>query len=160
MTRKKIHSPLTAAEKREVWGDFTDHEVEYLNEVETRWGDSEAYAQSAQRVSRYGKGEWEQINQDNAAIEARIRELMDAGADPGSDEAMDVAEAQRLHISRWFYTMDHDFHIQKSDLYVHDPRFRAGIEKNTRPGAAEWLQAAIRANGARATRDTTGEPAP
>lgn len=143
-----MRSPLTDAEKRELWGDFTDHEEEYLDEVETRWGDTEAYAQSARRVSRYGRAEWEQINHDNAAIEARIRELMDGGVDPCSPEAMDVAEAQRLHISRWFYAMDHEFHVQKSDLYVHEPRFRAGIEQNTRPGAAEWLQVAIKANAA------------
>lgn len=144
-----MQSPLNDAEKREVWGEFVDHEEEYLDEVEARWGNTEAYHQSARRVARYGTVEWGQINRDNAAIEARIRELMDAGVDPASIEAMDVAEAQRQHISHWFYEMDHDFHVQKSDLYVHDPRFRAGIEKNTRPGAAEWLQAAITANTAR-----------
>ena len=144
-----MQSPLNSDEKREVWGDFIDHEEEYLDEVEARWGDTEAFRQSARRVARYGRVEWEHINRDNAAIESRIRELMDAGVDPASAEAMDVAEAQRRHISYWFYEMDHDFHVQKSDLYVHDPRFRSGIEKNTRPGAAEWLQVAITANAAR-----------
>lgn len=37
-----MHSPLTEAEKREVWGDFTDHEQEYLQEVQIRWGATEA----------------------------------------------------------------------------------------------------------------------
>ena len=149
MNRRRIWSPLSPAEKRQVWGDFTEKEDEYLDEVEERWGDSEAYAQSVRRVARYGKAEWEQINRDNAAIEARIRDLMDAGVAPSSPQGMDVAEAQRLHISRWFYEMDHAFHVQKSTLYVHDPRFRAGVEKNTRAGAAEWLQIAIEANAER-----------
>lgn len=145
-----MRSPMTEAEKREVWGEWTDHEDEYLDEVEERWGDTDAYAQSAQRVASYGKAEWERINRDNAAIEARIRELMDAGVDPTDEAAMDVAEAQRQHISRWFYAMTHEFHVQKSYLYVEDPRFRQGIEENTRPGAAEWLGEAIRANAERA----------
>ena len=150
MNRHKMQSPLTAAEKRQVWGEeFAEKEEEYLAEVETRWGESEAYAQSARRVARYGKAEWEQINRDNAAIEARIRDLMDTDVAPTSEDAMDVAEAQREHISRWFYGMDHTFHVQKSDLYVHDPRFRKGLEKNTRSGAAEWLQVAIKANAER-----------
>lgn len=68
---------------------------------------------------------------------------------------MDAAEAQRVHISRWFYSMDHDFHVQKSYLYVQDARFRAGIEENTRPGAADWLQAAIFANAQRAQEKTS-----
>jgi TipAS antibiotic-recognition domain len=149
MKNNRMRSPLTDAEKRELWGDVAEREEEYFTEVEARWGDTDAYAQSARRVARYGRAEWEQINRDNAAIEARIRELVDAGADPAGPEAMDVAEAQRVHVSRWFYPMDHAFHVLKSDLYVDDPRFREGIERNTRPGAAEWLRSAIVANAAR-----------
>ena len=142
---------MTSAEKREVWGEFAEKEDEYLDEVEERWGGSDAYALSAARVAEYGKAEWERINRDNAEIEARIRNLMDAGVDPRDERAMDVAEAQRRHIARWFYDMTHEFHVQKSYLYVEDARFRAGIEKGTRPGAAEWLAEAIRANAQRAT---------
>ncbi len=36
---------------------------------------------------------------------------MDLGVAPDSLEAMDAAEAQRLHISKWFYEMDHAFHV-------------------------------------------------
>lgn len=145
-----MQSPLSDGEKRDVWGEFAEHEDELLDEVEARWGDSAAYQESAQRVSRYGTKEWNEINASNAAIERRIAELMDAQCPPTSAEAMDVAEAQRAHICRWFYPMDHEFHVQKSALYVEDPRFRAGIEANTRPGAAEWLQDAIIANAGRA----------
>lgn len=152
-----MRSPMNAEEKRRVWGtEFTDREDDYLDEVEQRWGDTDAYAQSARKVSAYGPTEWERINASNAAVEARIRELMDLGVAPDSVAAMDAAEAQRLHISKWFYEMDHAFHVQKSDLYVNEPKFREGIERNTRPGAAEWLQVAIVANAARAAaRDYT-----
>lgn len=147
---ERMQSPMSDDDKRAVWGEWAEKEDEYLGEVEQRWGDTDAYAQSAKRVAKYGKAEWEQINRDNAAVEARIRELMDAGVDPHAEAAMDAAEAQRQHIQRWFYDMTHEFHVQKSYLYVEDPRFRAGIEKNTRPGAAEWLAEAIRANSERA----------
>ncbi|MFS1298975.1 TipAS antibiotic-recognition domain-containing protein [Streptosporangium longisporum] len=165
MNDRRIRSPLTPEEKREVWGEFAGREEEYLDEVQQRWGDSTAYEQSAKRVAAYGREQWERINRDNAAIEARIRELMDAGEDPSGEAAMDVAEAQRRHIARWFYDMTHEFHVRKSDLYVDDPRFRAGVETNTRPGAAEWLRTAIRANAARAARasgtaGTAGAPDP
>lgn len=149
MTKRKMQSPLSAGEKRELWGAFADQEQDLLDEVEARWGDSEAYEESSRRVSAYGRAEWEKINAANARIEHRIAELMDAGYEPTSDEAMDVAEAQRAHIDRWFYPMDHAFQVLKSALYVEDPRFRAGIEENTRPGAAEWLRDAIAANAAR-----------
>ncbi|WP_460781957.1 TipAS antibiotic-recognition domain-containing protein [Microbacterium shaanxiense] len=154
MTKRRMQSPMSSAEKREQWGTFADREDELLDEVEARWGDSDAYQESARKVSKYTAADWAQINASNAAVESRIRELIDAGTDPTSEEAMDVAEAQRVHISRWFYAMDHDFHVQKSYLYVQDARFRAGIEENTRPGAAEWLQVAIIANAQRAQAGT------
>ena len=150
MSKRRMHSPMSEADKREQWGAFADREDELLDEVESRWGDTAAYEESARKVSTYTKEDWGQINASNAAIERRILELMDAGVPPTSDEAMDVAEEQRLHISRWFYVMDHAFHVQKIELYVKDPRFRAGIEEHTCPGAAEWLQAAIIANATRA----------
>jgi hypothetical protein len=142
-------SCLPRQEKREAWGAFAKEEDRLLDEVEARWGDSAAYQESARRVSSYGKSEWEEINAGNAAIERRIADLMDAGSPPTCSEAMDVAEAQRVHIDRWFYPMDYEFQVLKSARYVEDPRFRAGIEENTRPGAAEWLRAAIIANAAR-----------
>ncbi|MEV0585576.1 TipAS antibiotic-recognition domain-containing protein [Nonomuraea sp. NPDC050310] len=157
MSDKRIRSPLSDADKREVWGEWAEKEDQHLQEVEQRWGDSDAYRQTARRVAAYGKLEWEQINAGNAEIEARIRALMDMDADPLSEAAMDVAEAQRAHVSRWFYDMSHEFHVLKSRLYVDDPRYRAGIEDNTRPGAAEWLRAAIAANAARAAQ-TSLEP--
>lgn len=150
MSKRRMRSPMSDTDKREQWGKFAENEDELLEEVEARWGDTAAYEESARKVSTYTKDDWEQINASNAAIERRILELMDAGAEPTSEESMDVAEQQRLHISRWFYVMDHTFHVQKSELYVEDPRFRAGIEENTRPGAAEWLQTAIIANAERA----------
>ena len=144
-----MRSPMTARDKRDQWGEFADKEDELLEEVEARWGDTAAFAESARKVATYTAADWERINAGNAAIERRIVELMDAGADPTSDEAMEVAERQRVHVSRWFYAMDRAFHVQKSELYVDDPRFRADIEENTRPGAAEWLRAAIIANATR-----------
>ncbi|MEV1132390.1 TipAS antibiotic-recognition domain-containing protein [Agromyces sp. NPDC049794] len=151
---------MSDTDKREQWGRFADNEDELLDEVEPRWGETAAYEESARKASTYTKEDWEQINASNAAIERRILELMDAGAGPASEDAMDVAEQQRVHISRWFYVMDHAFHVQKSELYVEDRRFRAGIEENTRPGAAEWLQAAIIANAARPTQRLTGARCP
>lgn len=153
MADNRIRSPLSDKDKREVWGEWADNADEHLQEVEQRWGDSDAYSQTAKRVATYLRQDWERINADNAGIEARIRDLMDAGADPTCAAAMDVAEAQRLHVSRWFYDMSHELHVLKSHLYVDDPRYRAGVEDNTRPGAAEWLQRAIYANAARAAAE-------
>src|SRR5699024_9384733 len=37
MGKRRIQSPMSAAEKREQWGEFADREHELLDEVEARW---------------------------------------------------------------------------------------------------------------------------
>lgn len=59
MSKRKLRSPLSAGEKREVWGGFADREDEYLDEVEQRWGDTDQYAASARRVAAYSQSAWE-----------------------------------------------------------------------------------------------------
>ncbi|WP_165949425.1 TipAS antibiotic-recognition domain-containing protein [Kribbella turkmenica] len=150
MTRRSLRSPMSAGEKKRVWGEFAARETEYLDEVADRWGGSGAYAQTARRVATYGEAEWEQINREYAGIEARIRELMEAGTEPTDPAAMDVAEAQRQHVCRWYYPMTHDLQVRKSELFLFDPRYRGPLEEKTRPGAPEWLAAAVEANATRA----------
>lgn len=80
-SNRKLQSPMSIEEKRELWGGFADREDELLDEVEARWGDTTAYQESARRVATCTRDDWEQINTGNAAIERRIRELVDAGVD-------------------------------------------------------------------------------
>lgn len=61
---------------------------------------------------------------------------------------MDLAEAHRLHIGRWFYECTAEFHRGLAEIYVSDPRFRAFCE-SMRPGLAEHLRDAIDANARR-----------
>lgn len=61
---------------------------------------------------------------------------------------MDVAEAHRRHIDRWFYPCPHRMHRGLGDLYVGDPRFAANYERLA-PGLATYVRDAIHANAAR-----------
>ena len=51
--------PATDAELRELFGDGFDDA--YAEEAQERWGESEAWAQSQARTSRYTKADWQEI---------------------------------------------------------------------------------------------------
>ncbi|WP_214324176.1 TipAS antibiotic-recognition domain-containing protein [Nonomuraea sediminis] len=134
---------LTPAERAEVFGDFDPDS--HAAEAERRWGDSAAFAQSARRTARYTKEDWQRIKSEAADISSRFAAAMDAGVAATSEQAMNLAEEHRQHISRWFYDCSLDLHRGLGELYVSDPRFTA----NFAPGVATYIQAAITANSTR-----------
>ena len=133
-------SPMSSTEVKSLFDGFdpAQHEAE----VQERWGDTEAYRESARRTKRYGKEEWAQYQREDAAISARIVERMRAGA-PVEDPAVQAAvEDHRLLIDRWFYPCSVEMHCQLGILYVSDPRFTANLDKIA-PGYARYLSEAI-----------------
>jgi hypothetical protein len=117
-------------------------------EVEARWGETEAWRESRRRTKRYSPGEWEAIKAEGAANEAGFVALLRTGAQPTDDRAMDLAEAARRHIDRWFYDCPPEMHASLAGLYESDPRFRAHYD-DQEPGLAAFVAGAIRANALR-----------
>ncbi|WP_426510554.1 TipAS antibiotic-recognition domain-containing protein [Dactylosporangium sp. McL0621] len=137
---------LTPEEKRELFGSSDPDQ--YADEVEQRWGNTEAYRQSAQRTARYTKDDWQSIKAEAAENTAGFAAAFGAGVPADDARAMDLAEAHRQHISRWFYDCSTEIHQGLGDMYVADPRFTANYDTE-HPGLAAYIRDAIRANAAR-----------
>lgn len=129
-------------------GTFDRNEAEFGDEVRERWGESDAYAQSAQRTSGYTEEDWAAIKAESEAIEADLAELLRAGVPADSEAAMDVAERHRTHIGSRFYECSHEMHANLGEMYVADPRFAAHYEQRAE-GLAAYVRDAILANGLR-----------
>ncbi len=138
---------LSPEEQFEVFG--TDKVGgEWADEAEQRWGNTEAYKQSQQRTSKYTKQDWVKLK---AEADEGLRAFADAlrsGAPADSPVAMDLAEAHREYISRWFYDCDHDTHRGLAQMYVADPRF-SKLYEDVAPGLAQYVHDAIMANAER-----------
>ena len=122
---------------------------EHRKEAEERWGDTEAFAQARRRTGSYSPDDWKAIREELDGIEAGLAAAMSAGVTPESGEAMDLAEAARLHIDRWYYPCTHAMHTGLAEMYLADERFRAHYEDRAE-GLAAFTAAAIVANAARA----------
>jgi MerR family transcriptional regulator, thiopeptide resistance regulator len=81
-------------------------------------------------------------------LNRRFVEAMRAGVPADSEQAMDVAEQHRQHISRWFYDCPPEMHAGLGRMYVEDERFTATYERIA-PGLAQYVSAAVQANAAR-----------
>ena len=145
MRAEREGTPMTNEDMLGVFGDFDP--AEYEAEAEERWGDSDAFKQSARRTAGYGKAEWEQISRESAEIDRAFVALMETGADPGSAEAMALAERHRAHITKWFYDCTPEIHAGLGQMYLADERFRQRYEEIAE-GLAAFLSEAIAAYSA------------
>lgn len=118
--------------------------AQYDDEVQQRWGDTAAYAESARRTRAYTKADWERYKAEADAIMTDAANLFRAGAPADGDAAMAIAERHRLSIDRWFYPCSPTMHASLADMYEADPRFAANIDKYA-PGLTAWWSASIRA---------------
>jgi MerR family transcriptional regulator, thiopeptide resistance regulator len=118
---------------------------DYEDEARERWGNTEAYKESARRTRQYGKPEWEAIKRESEAINARLRELMVQGAAPSDPAVQAAVEDHRAHITRWFYPCSKQIHHGLAEMYIADARFTANLDK-VAPGFARFLHDAIAAS--------------
>jgi DNA-binding transcriptional MerR regulator len=146
MEARKMGIALTPEEQFEIFG--TDKLTEYTEEAKQRWGDTGAWQQSERRTAAYTKQDWIALKSEADASITGFAGAMRAGEPATGTVAMDLAEAHRQHLSRWFYDCDYDRHRGLAGLYVSDPRYTAGYDK-IEPGFSAYVHDAILANADR-----------
>ena len=118
------------------------HPADHDAEVRERWGDSEAFAESARRTAAYGEQEWSAIRTEWMAVGDELAELLRGGEPPDGPQARAAAERHRRHIARWFHPCEPDMHRRLAAMYVDDPRFAARYDA-IEPGLAVYTRDAI-----------------
>ena len=142
---KSMGISLGPQELREVFGD--EDPTAHAEEAQARWGDTDAWKQSQQRTSSYGKQDWLEVKAEVEDVERRFAEALAAGLPASSPEARALAEEHRLHIDRRFYSCSHEMHVGLAEMYVSDERFTAHYEA-VAPGLAQYVHDAVQANAA------------
>jgi DNA-binding transcriptional MerR regulator len=146
MEARAMGISLTPEERFEVFGE--QDPAQYEAEVEERWGETEAYAQSKRRTAAYSKEDWLRIKAAGEDVERRFAEALQSGVPADSEQAMDVAEEHRQQITRNFYECPPEMHAGLGRMYVEDERFTAHYEQRA-PGLAQYVSDAVQANAAR-----------
>ncbi|WP_285101689.1 MerR family transcriptional regulator [Promicromonospora sp. MEB111] len=109
-----------------------------------RWGDSEQWAQYAERSAERGPEDWRLIVEALGALHADLAAAVRSGVRPGSEQANVLAERHRASMGAYF-DCTHSMQVCLARSYVEDPGFRSfydGIEQ----GLAEWLRDVVDAN--------------
>jgi DNA-binding transcriptional MerR regulator len=134
----------------EVFGDFDPRD--YDDEVQRRWGGTDAYFESARRTATYGRADWQAIKAESDEITAAFVAALDQGLAPDDPAVQALVDRPWHHLARWFYTPTPEMYAELADLYVNDPRFTKNIDK-AREGLAAYQRAAMRSYAQAGRRD-------
>jgi DNA-binding transcriptional MerR regulator len=131
---------LTPDEMFEVFGD--DDPTEHAAEAEQRWGDTDAYGESARRTSTYTKDDWLRIRAEADAITKSFAAAMHANRPADSTEALASARGHRAHIAQTYYAITPEMHRGLAEMYIADDRFMRTYD-DVAPGLAQYVHDAI-----------------
>jgi DNA-binding transcriptional MerR regulator len=134
---------LTAEEQVEIFGT-TAFSEEYAAEAEERWGETDAWKQSQQRVSQFSKEDWIAIKADGGALLEALAQAKRLGVKPGSAEANELAARHRESIER-FYDCGDEMHRNLAEMYLADERFTRYYD-DVEPGLAQFVHDIVVAN--------------
>jgi DNA-binding transcriptional MerR regulator len=133
---------LTPEEKLEIFGE--NYDPSWETEAEQRWGNTDAWRQSAARNKNRSKADWQRLKDEGDAFGADLLAAFTSGAAPDSEQALALAERHRGMIAQ-HYDCSYAMHRQLADMYLADPRFTKTYE-DMAPGLAQWVHDAIHAN--------------
>ena len=128
---------LSAEDQIEIFGT-TAFGDDYAEEAERRWGDSDAWKQSRQRVSRMSKQDWIDVKAEGDALLAALAQAKRDGVLPGSAVADELACGHRTAIER-FYDCGDDMFRGLAEMYLADERFTRYYD-DVEPGLAQYVQ--------------------
>ena len=117
---------------------------QYDNEVQKRWGDTEAYAQSQSRTSKYTHADFAAAKVDQEAATELFVYAFGNSISFREPEAQKAVVAHREAISKWFYECSVEMQKNLALMYVQDPRFKKYYDGRVN-GLAQYVHDAIMA---------------
>lgn len=111
----------------------------YQKEAEERWGHTDAYKQSAERVKKMTKEDFARIGKEGDDLMKEIVANMDKGA-----KSPEIQKLINLHYNnlRHFYEPNLEMYRGLASMYADDKRFSAYFEKY-HEGLAEFMHDAM-----------------
>ena len=115
---------------------------EYDQEVQERWGDTDAYRESQAKTSKYSKADFQAAKVDQEAATELFVYAFGNSLPIDSPKAQEAVRAHREAITKWFYDCSVEMQKNLAVMYVEDPRFKEYSDGRGR-GLAQYVHDAI-----------------
>jgi len=114
----------------------------HQEEVQERWGNTEAYKQSQSKSSKYSKDDFQAAKVDQEAATELFVYAFGNSLPIDSAKAQEAVLAHREAITKWFYNCSVEMQKHLARMYIEDPRFKEYYDGRVR-GLAQYVHDAI-----------------
>jgi DNA-binding transcriptional MerR regulator len=129
-------------EDKDLYGNFSKEEMDrYTEEARQKWGNTDAFKQSQERVKKMGKAGLNQVLKESGLLTQEIAECMKKGEDPKSARVQALI-ARHYDGLRAFYEPNFQIYRGLAGAYIGDERFKANYEK-VAEGLAQYMHDAM-----------------
>ena len=115
---------------------------EYDQEIQERWGDTDAYRESQAKTSKYSKDDFQAAKVDQEAATELFVYAFGNSLPINSPKTQEAVRAHRDAITKWFYDCSVEMQKNLAVMYVEDPRFKEYYDGRVR-GLAQYVHDAI-----------------
>jgi hypothetical protein len=122
--------------------EIEEAKAKYADEARERWGNTDAYRQSAEKTASFTKADWARVSAEQKAVFEGFAKLV--GTAPDSPDAMALVHQWQDVITRNFYDCTEEIMLGLASMYEAYERFAKNIDK-AGEGTAKFMTAAIRA---------------
>lgn len=119
--------------------------AQFEEEAKSRWGQTQAWAESQRRTKRYSKEDWKRYQEEHREICEKLASLMRDGTSVGDPVTQRVAAEYAALIDRWFYPCDSAHLGRLAEMYESDVRFRKTFDLHAE-GLSSFIMRAFRAH--------------
>ena len=113
----------------------------YAEEVKSKWGNTDAYAQSKKKTDNYSKDDWNNAMSKSDEIMKKFSNKI--CEDPACEEVQELVEEWRAFITEYYYDCTKEILSGLGEMYVADERFMKNINKFGE-GTAQLMSEAIK----------------
>lgn len=112
----------------------------YVKEVESKWGNTDAYRQSKEKTDKYSKEDWKRVSEGMDELLQKFAALI--GTSPEDREVQDLVLEWQQYISDTYYDCTKEILAGLGQMYVVDERFTRNMDK-FKSGTAKLISDAI-----------------
>jgi DNA-binding transcriptional MerR regulator len=120
--------------------EIDDARNRYAEEAKARWGETQAYRESAWRTAQYTKEDFSRIQEPSAAVFRAFAEL--AGASPSDPQVQVLVQRWQTLISESYYFCSNEILADLGQMYIADRRFTENLDRYG-AGTAKLMSDAI-----------------
>jgi DNA-binding transcriptional MerR regulator len=115
---------------------------QYAEEAKARWGETEAYRESAWRTAKYSPEDFARIQEQSNDLFREFAALV--GVDPSDERVQALVKRWQMLISESYYFCSDEILAGLGQMYVADERFTKNLDKFG-AGTAQFMSDAIAA---------------